>query len=206
MIAVPFGFGNRFVNKTPFFERTLKVLGIGSVNPIDDPTVVSRTQLQDYIDFYANRLWTHEWRRMLVEHEEELSEILYFQFPHFPVTKNPDYDAVQLLNAHGLFANDEGLMQFPPARSYSFIGSGAVLVGAEHPCYADVGFVDGLNCLLHRKHDIAAFREKVTYYLARPEVLAEIRQRGLDMVRTRYTHQQVAQDLYANLEQKWKCK
>ena len=43
--------------------------------------------------------WTHRWRRTLLEHADELSDVLDARFPVFPETKDFSYDAVEVLNA-----------------------------------------------------------------------------------------------------------
>jgi hypothetical protein len=203
VIPVPFGWGKRFEAKTPFSERVPKVVALGAVNPVDDPTVKNSIELKDYIQFYEGTFWTHQWRRMIVEHEAELTSIVDSQLPHYPKTKDYSYDAVGLLNQYALFANDEGLMAFPPARTYEGTAAGAVMVSSDHPSYKDLGFQDGVNCIMHKKHDISDFREKVKHYLENPEQLSAIAQNSVEMVRSQYSHEQVARNLYKEIKKKW---
>lgn len=68
-----------------------------------------------------------------------------------------------------MFANDEGLMVFPPARTYEGMASGSAMVCSEHPVYKDLGFVDGVNCIAHIKNNLPHFRNKVEFYIKNPE-------------------------------------
>jgi hypothetical protein len=199
-IPVPFGFGARFANRTPFRDRIPKAVALGSVNPVDDPAVACRDDLADYVRFHAGVRWTHQWRRMLVDHEADLADVMDSYLPHFPKTKDPSYDAPGLLNRYMLFANDEGLMAFPPARTYEGVAAGAVLVCSDHPCYADLGFRDGVNCVVHRRHDLTSFRERLEYYLGRLDELVAIAAAGTALVRGRWTHEGVARHVHAALQ------
>ena len=203
VIPVPFGFGQRFQVKVDFDQRVPKPIALGAVNPVNDPTVADPTELQDYVQFYEGTTWTHQWRRLLVEHETELSNIMDTRLPHYPRTKDFSYDAVGLLNQYAMFVNDEGLMAFPPARTYEGTAAGSVMISSDHPSYTDLGFVDGQNCIMHQKHDIADFRDKVTFYQQNPDKLAAIAANSVMMVRNRYSHAQVARSLYTDIENRY---
>lgn len=198
VLPVPFGFSRRFEVRTPFAQRSPTVLGIGSVNPVDDP-LCAPGELAEYIAFHPGERWTHRWRRTLVERAEQLEGILACRFPVFPQTKDPSYDAVEALNAHVMFANDEGLMAFPPARTYEGPACGALLVAADSPSLRELGFRDGENALLHRPDDVEDFRRVVTAALAEPERLESLAAAGTRMVRERYTHEAVADRLHEQL-------
>lgn len=198
VLTVPFGFSRRFEVRTPFAERSPTVLGIGSVNPVDDP-LCAPGELAEYIAFHPGERWTHRWRRTLVERSAQLEGILTSRFPVFPQTKDPSYDAVAVLNAHAMFANDEGLMAFPPARTYEGPACGALLVAADSPALRELGFRHDENALLHRPDDVEDFRRVVTTALAEPERLAALAAAGTRMVRERYTHEAIADRLHDQL-------
>lgn len=199
VIPVPFGFGERFKKKIPFQSRIQKCIAAGSVNPVDDPVVKDKAELREYKAFYADEKWTHKWRYMLAVNESSLSGIMDSVLPKFPETKNPFYDAVELFNKYQLFANDIGLMAFPPARTYEGIASGTVMVGERHPCYKDLGFKDGVNCLLHSPQDLEGFRKKINDHLRQPKRLEEIAEAGYSLVVKKYSHKQIAQDLFQSI-------
>jgi len=197
-IAVPFGFQPRFAARVPFEERIRKVIGLGSVNPVNDP-LCPPGELDAYVAFHAGEEWTHRWRRTLLEHADALSDVLDARFPVFPETKDFSYDAVEVLNAYAMFANDPGLMAFPPARSYEGTACGALLVGEDTAVHRDLGFVHGENALLHAPQDTEDFARVVREALAEPEHLAQMAEAGRRMVHERYTHPAVARTLYEQL-------
>jgi len=200
VIPVPFGFARRFEYGTSLEQRIPKVVALGSVNPLDEKGIPKEADVEAYVSFYSGAKWTHQWRRMLVEHCEEVSALVDSRLPHWPETKNPAYDAVAMLARYALFANDEGLMAFPPARTYEGIAAGCVMVANKHACFGDFGFRDGVNCILHERLSIEHFKEKVAYYLNYPGKLAEIAKAGTEFVRERYSHPVVAQGLSERLQ------
>lgn len=204
VIPVPFGFAPRFEERTPMSARIQKVIALGSVNPVAEKGFPQETSVDAYVRFYPEEKWTHRWRRLLVEHGADLADLMDSQLPVWPATKNPEYDAVEMLNRYALFANDEGLMAFPPARTYEGLAAGAILVGNQHPCYAEIGLKDGVNCVLHRPLDIGDFREKVSRLLSQPDKLAAIAHAGRALVRDHYSHAAIAQELRRRLEALWR--
>ena len=202
VIPVPFGFASRFKKLKPFVERAPKVVALGAVNPVDDPAVPNRRELLDYINFYKDVRWTHQWRRRLLENEADLSDILVSMLPHFPQTKNPNYDAVKLMNDYQMFVNDEGLMAFPPARTYEGPAAGAVMVASSHASYRDLGFIDGVNCVMHSGLDLKDFRGKVEFYIENQDKLATLSDAGHKLVTSRYSHELVAKQLFADIKEK----
>lgn len=206
VISVPFGFAPRFVPTRPFAEREGRVVACGAVNPVADP-LARPGELNDYIDWWHSRgeHYTHAWRRRLAEHADENVDILDATLlPRFPETKNPSYDAVETMNRFKLYANDEGLMRFPPARTFEGAACGSVMVSSNHPSFHDLGFQDGVNCLMHRRHDLADFRRVVTLALANPVELERVAARSCELVRSRYSHEQVAATLAAEIELRWR--
>lgn len=199
VISVPFGYGDRFNIDVKFTERFLKVLGIGSVNPVDDP-VVTNGEIDEYKNFYSDKMWTHEWRRILVENEKNLGSVLKSYYPHYPKTKDFDYDAVNLLSNYAMFANDEGLMNFPPARTYEGVATGAVMVCTNNQIYKELGFIDGVNCIFHEKSNLHDFCDKVKYYIINSSLLQNISEEGKNLVRNNYLHEMVAEKLYKDIE------
>ncbi len=197
VIQVPFGFGARFAAGPEPGTRIPKVVAAGAVNPVDDPTIEDRDALADYRHFHRAEVWTHRWRQRLREHEAELADIMDSLLPRPPLTNNPAYDAVETMRRYAMYANDEGLMAFPPARTYEGTAAGCAMVSSDHACFKELGFVDGVNCIMHRPLDVAHFRERVTWYRDNSARLAEVARAGRDLVRERYSHPRVAQDLLA---------
>lgn len=204
VIPVPFGYASRFEDHTPMESRIQKVVALGSVNPVAERGVPEVSSLEAYIRFYPEERWTHRWRRILVENREQLSDLMDSQLPVWPATKNPDYNAVEMVNRYAMFANDEGLMAFPPARTFEGMASGALLVGNQHPCYADFGLEDGINCLLHRPHDVDDFREKVSSLLQNSQVMSRLALAGMTWVRSQFSHPTIASELKRRLNALWR--
>jgi hypothetical protein len=202
VVPVPFGYGDRFKRTVPFRERERTVLGIGSVNPVDDP-LCPPGELDEYVAFYRAERWTHRWRRTLLERAAALGDIFVSRFPVFPETKDPTYDAVALLNAHAMFANDEGLMAFPPARTYEGPACGSLLVAADTPAVRELGFEHGENALLHRAEDVEDFARVVRAAVREPERLEAMAAAGASMVRARYSHEAVVDRLHGELCRRW---
>jgi glycosyltransferase involved in cell wall biosynthesis len=198
VIQLPFGASKRFMLNASLHNRRKKVIALGSVNLVNEPNH-DRNALKDYSSFYRNKKWTHEWRRMLLESQSELSDIMTSMLPIFPEMKNPNYDAVKLLSTYAMFANDEGLLCFPPARTYEGPACGSAMIASDFQGYSDLGFRDGINCILHQKNSVNDFRDKVLHYLENESKLAMIAKAGRELVYSNYTHEAVAKKLATQL-------
>jgi hypothetical protein len=179
------------------------VVAMGAINPVDQGYVDYDSPIREYAEFYREYRYSQKWREMLSLNEERLTDLLESFLPKPPVASRPSDDPVKLLNAYALFANDESICPFPPARTYEGVACGAVMVSSEHPIFSDLGFVDGENCIMHRPLDLEHFRERVVHYLERPDELERIARSGTAMVRERYPHEAVSDRLYQTLQQKW---
>jgi hypothetical protein len=201
-IPVPFGFGPRFEPKTPFAERIPKVVAMGAINPVDQGAAPP-SPLDEYAAFYREHRFSQAWRRRLAENEERLAGILESFLPKFPEISRPGDDPVEMLNRYALYANDDSICHFPPARTYEGAAAGAVMVAPDHPCFRELGFEHGVNCLLHRPMDVDDFAGQVGAFLQQPERLAEVATRGCEMVRSQYTHAAVAGRLHAEIARRY---
>jgi hypothetical protein len=204
VIPVPFGFGERFIRATHPVYRIPKVVALGSVNPVAEEGLPKQADVGGYARFYRDERWTHSWRRRIVEHLNDLTDLVDSQLPIWPETKNPSYDAVEMMSRYAMFLNDEGLMAFPPARTYEGPAAGALLVGNNHPCYADFGFQDGVNCVLHQPGDLQDFRRCVQGLLSEPAKLQQLAASGQDFVRHRFSHDSIACELHRRLVHLWR--
>src|SRR3989338_1324955 len=194
VISVPFGFAPRFKELIPFGQRKNKVIALGSVNSFVDP-VHEVEGFQELNEFFLKRgeKFMHKFRRMLVEREASLVNVMDSKLPHFPQVKDFGYDIVQVLNEYRMFVNCESLLYFPSAKTFEGPASGSVLVCSEHPCFSDLGFEDGVNCIKHKEFDMQDFRDKAEYYKNNPEQLEEIQKNGTRFVRENYNYKKVAQ-------------
>jgi hypothetical protein len=198
VIPFPFGTCRRFIVDSKKESRLSKVVALGSVNLVNEPNV-ERGSLDEYTDFYQHKQWTHEWRNILRENSSNLKDILDSYLPKPPAMKNPSYDAVDMMTKYSLFANDEGLMAFPPARTYEGPAAGCCMIGSDFNGYRELGFRDGINCILHRKHDLDHFRTKASHWLQRPNELRRIADAGKRLIRNFYTHEAIAHRLESQL-------
>jgi hypothetical protein len=198
VIAMPFGAGDRFFVDNSFKDRDKRVIGLGTINPVRSPT--AQADISELISFFSGETWSHKWRALLLENRQSLADIFEDRFPTYPEIHNFTYDAVVELAGHMMFANDESIHSFPPARTYEGVAAGAALIGAKHPCYEDLGFVDGVNCVMHEPLDVADFRRVVEQYLSRLDELESVAAAGRDLVRERYSHTAVARSLRYQLE------
>jgi len=197
VIDVPFGFSPRFENKIPFEKRDNRCIALGSVNPINDPLCAPGI-LNEYIDFNRGKKWTHELRRKIAEQHKTLSAIVLSKLPHFPETKNPHYDPVLELNSHKFFVNDEGIMNFPPARTYEGIATGAIMVASENVIYEDLGFIAGKNYIGFKRNDIDDFAKQLKKYALDSVNLKNMQEESLKLAE-QYTHSAIANRLHSKL-------
>ena len=201
VISVPFGFAPRFKELIPFGQRKNKVIALGSVNSFVDP-VHEVEGFQELNEFFLKRgeKFMHKFRRMLVEREASLVNIMDSKLPHFPQVKDFGYDIFQVLNEYRMFVNCESLLYFPSAKTFEGPAAGSVLMCSTHPCFSDLGFEDGVNCVKHKEFDMQDFREKAEYYRNNPEQLEEIQKNGTRFVRENYNYKKVAQSVYSAIQ------
>gem|GEM_PF-3728424 len=202
VLPVPFGFAPRFRDLVPFAERRNKVIALGSVNSFVDSvhTVDALRELNEFFLAQSEK-FMHKFRRMLVENEENLAAIMDSKLPHFPQVKDFGYDIVQALNQYKMFVSCESLLYFPAAKTFEGPAVGTVMICSEHPCFDDLGFKDGINCVKHKEFDLQDFRGKVSHYLKNQDKLEQIQKAGTQFVRDTYNHQKVAQQVYETIKQ-----
>jgi len=56
---------------------------------------------------------------------------------------------------------------------------------------------------MHRRFDLADFREKAAHYINNPAQLEAIAAAGCMMVREQYSHAAIARRLYADIQSRW---
>jgi len=202
LISVPFGYGDRFTKKNDFNSRLNKALALGSVNPIFDKNCNSNS-VMDYVTFYPKIEFTHIVRREIVLRRHQLRNLVDDFLPTFPITKNPDYNAVELLNKYTMFINDEGIMNFPPARTYEGIACGCVMVANRNQIYLELGFIDGVNCILFEPNNIEDMCSKINYYIQNPEILYDIHLQSIELAK-KFNHKSIAEQLHNTILDKVK--
>lgn len=204
VIPAPFGFTSRFEDKTPFAERLNKCIALGSVNSYVDP-LHDRADFKEINQYFLDRgeKFMHKFRRMLVEREGDLKEIMDSKLPHYPETKDFGYNIVDVFNRYRMFVSCESLEYFPAAKAFEGPASGCVMVCSTHPSFTELGFEDGVNCIKHEEFDVEDFRRKVTYYIDHPDKLKKIQEAGKKFVRENYSYETVARHVFNSIKEKY---
>lgn len=198
IIGVPFGFhAERFQNIIPFKERKNKVIALGSVNPVKDPFCLE--DIQDFANFFREEEFTHKWRRTLVTQKNFLVDQMDSLLPEYPETKNFSYNIAEVYNQYQMFTSCESIMNYPSVKTFEGMACGSVLVCPDTACFRELGLVHGENCLMHKPHDLLAFKKLVAYWQDSPEALERISQKGVEFVRANYSPSRVAEDLYYSI-------
>lgn len=199
VIPVPFGFHPRFTNQKPFAQRARMVAALGSVSVFGSR--LHGAPFREAVDFFLFKQrepFMHKFRRMLQEHEREFAPFMVSRLPHYPQESDFKYDLALELNTYQLFTSCESLFYFPAAKTFEGPAAGSVLVCSENPCFTDLGFQDGINCVKHKEFDTADFRAKVEAALANQEKLAVIAAAGTALVRERYSHPAIGKAIAAS--------
>jgi len=199
VIDVPFGYGERFVSNKPIDKRIPKCIALGSVNPVNDP-LCKPSILDDYVEFYKDEIWTHKFRRVLAENVDSLKDIMDSRLPTLDKTKNPNYNPVDELNNYQFFVNDEGLMNFPPARTYEGIACGNIMIAPKNKIYEDLGFIDGESYIAFDKNSLESFRNNTMEAITGKYDLEAMQKKSLKLSQ-KYTHKKIANDLYLKIKE-----
>lgn len=198
VIPVPFGYNDiRFSDQKSWNERENKVIALGSVNPVADRLCIH--DLAKYKEFYKNEKFTHKWRRMLWENKSMLIGQMDSLLPEYPKTKDFDYNIVQKYNDYKMFTSGESILNYPSVKTFEGMACGSVLVCSDHPCYKDLGLVDGVNCIMHKQYDIDDFQRKVFHYQSNEDELKRIAENGKKFVEEFYNPSRIAQNLFFKL-------
>lgn len=199
VIPVPFGFAPRFKNITLFEKRIQKCIALGSINPLKRPDAPEPFWIEP-ANYFINEKWMHKFRRILLENKKPLASIMDSLLPVYPHVADHKYDIVQVLNNYQMFTSCESIYYFPTAKSFEGPAAGSVQVCSDHPCFSDIGFKDGVNCIKHKEYNVKDFKEKVDYYLKHQAKLKKIQENGTKFVREYYSHSAVANNLYNAVE------
>lgn len=194
VIPVPFGYSDRFVSTTEFNQRDNKCVALGSVNPLR-PYDADPVNYTESAALFANEEWFHKFRRMIVESMDLLHDQVDSMLPVFPKYKDASYDIVKKLNGYRMFTNCESLFYFPSAKTFEGVACGAALVCSDHPCFANFGFQDTINCIVHNEFNITSFKDKIAYYQNNSVALEAIAHTGHDFVLEYYNHGAIADNL-----------
>lgn len=197
VISVPFGYADRFENKEKISKRINKCVALGSLNPIVDP-LIKTDNLQAFKNYYSDHEYSHEVRKKISENAGFWKDCIDSMLPVYPTTKNNTYDAVEVLNKYSMFINDASVDEFPPARTYEGIACGCVMVAEQLETFKDMGFVDGINCIMFPKGDYDEMVRKIRYYMEHLEELSVIQSKSLELASS-FSHKKIADRLYQEI-------
>lgn len=193
-IALPFGHHKRFICFKPFKDRKNIAIGLGSINPVDDPKL-SYDAKKEFMEYFKDEDYMHPLRRYIQTHEKDFENEIVSKFPSPEKQKDFSYDAVDVLNSYTMFINDAGLSNFPPARTFEGIACGCVMVAENNRIYKDLGFIPNVNYIAFEPGNYNDMKCKIDYYIEHPDELLEMQKKSLKLS-TRYSHKNVADTLY----------
>ncbi len=229
VIPVPFSYGERFADFTPFLSRHNKCVAIGSITPFVDEQALADGRMglermaPEAREFFGGK-YLQPFRCALRENEESLHLIMDSFLPGAKLAplykptplpdkswmpklrldrkmegKRFDYNMVDVLNQYRMYTSCESVFTVAYAKTYEGCAAGCALACADLDCFADLGFEDGKNCLMHRRNDVAHFKERVEWGIAHPDELEQIARAGKEMVREKYSSGAVAQRLHEDI-------
>lgn len=194
VISLPFGYQSRFKCKTPFNERKNIAVGLGSINPVNDPLLEEYAK-KEFLEYYKNDMFMHPLRRFIQINEEYFNKVVDVRFPTSDKQKDFSYDAVKMLNNYKMFINDAGLANFPPARTYEGIACGCVMVAEDNEIYRELGFIPNVNYIAFEKNNYEQLKERIFYYQKHEDELSKMQEKSLQLSK-KYVHSKIADDLY----------
>ena len=198
VIPIPFGFNDyRFHSEVPFSKRINKCVGLGSVNPINDP--LCGPDIEDFKTFFKDEPYMHRWRKKLVDNKEQLSTVMDSMFPEPPLTKDFSYDILRAYNNYQMFTTCESLMNYPSVKTFEGMACGTVFVGNKNACYEDIGFRNNANCILHKYEDLNDFKEVIEYYQQNPDTLKVVSENGMQLMKDNFAPDRIAWRLYKKI-------
>lgn len=202
LIPVPFGFADRFKNNILFSKRKNKIVALGAINSflgVTNDILALKTVNKFFL--CSGEKFMHKFRRILLKYENDLEYIMESKLPRYPKTVNFDYDLSEVFNKYKMFVSCESLQFFPPAKTFEGVAAGSVLVCSDHPCYSDLGFKDGVNCIKYKEYDIKDFEKKVHSFLLKEKKLHLIQRNAVKFVRQNYNHSAIAKKLYVKISE-----
>lgn len=197
-LSLPFGYQNRFICMKPFENRKNIAIGLGSINPTNDP-LLDEDSKKEFLEYYSENDFMHPLRRYIQTHEKEYADVIEARFPSPDKQKDFSYDSVEVLNDYKMFINDAGLSNFPPARTYEGIACGCVMVAEESDIYKELGFVSGENYIGFERGNYNQMREKILYYIQHEDELEKIHEKSLKLSK-KFSHDEVAHRLMEMVE------
>lgn len=199
VISVPFGYEPRFKCYKNFRERINKAVGLGSINPIDDP-LLPKFKKCSILKFFGKEGYMHPLRKFIQDNSNLLFNEIDSFFPNPKLQKDFSYDAVEKLNSYTMFVNDCGISNFPPARTFEGIACGCVMVAENNKIYEDLGFIPDFNYIAFPPKDYQEMINKISFYQNNPEKLLYIQKNSIELSKE-FSHKKISEKLYSDLQQ-----
>lgn len=203
VIPVPLGFRTKFSKRRAFDTRTAKCL---LARPLSTSYLCDPRDLEgcrEYYNFYDDHDLSHPWLYELKNNYAQMEHVLELLSEEDLINQDAGEQAPQKLNEYMMFVNDAGLFCAPDARTFEGVAAGAVMLAPKLPCFLDLGFEDGKNCILHRVGDVQDFYDKLHAYLADRQRLMKIASDATVWMHTNFSHDSIAQNLYASLQERF---
>lgn len=200
VVSLPFGYQSRFICKIPFENRKNVAIGLGSINPLNDPLLSERDK-REFLEFFCDEEFMHPLRRYVQIHEDEFTGVIEVRFPSLEKQKDFSYDAVEMMNGYKMFLNDAGLSNFPPARTYEGIACGCVMVAEDNEIYRELGFIPDVNYISFEKENYEQLKQKIRYFQTHEDELLCIQEKSI-MLSKNFSHNHIADELYDKIQAK----
>jgi glycosyltransferase involved in cell wall biosynthesis len=222
---LPFTYGERFKNLTPFYQRENKCFGIGTF---------STGKPKDFVSFFGEGANIQPMRKSIYQRKDELAAYIdcyMYDFdpvrsiaaiqpddplkirlvkkylPYFVLHKIlPSYqstylkfDIVEKYNQYRMFVCPEEIVGLPSINVLEGMACGSVFFGIDHPMYTDLGMKDGVNYVAYKKDSIESLVEKIQFYQKHEEKLEKISRSGAEFV-VQFRPQKMVDRLWADVE------
>lgn len=158
--------------------------------------ILNTGQTRDFAHFHKGLFFVQPFRRLIVENEEKLSDIVDSKLPHYPKIKDFSFDMVKCMNDYKMVHVDDGVIEIVGAKIYEASACGCVAIVPDEPFYNEWRFTDGVNCIKYKPMNMKDFRKKVEYYQKHPKELKKIQETGYAHVTKNFTHKKIANKIY----------
>jgi spore maturation protein CgeB len=224
---LPYAFGERFVEKTPFSKRENKCFALGSVAPIERSN-------EDFFNFFRIEV-LQPMRQLILEKaanypNELVSVVRRFENYSFRQPPTPDdpwhvrilkkwappfifkilfsyahnqyykFDIVQKYNQYKMFVSGEEVVGLPPINAFEGMACGSAYIGIDHSMYKRIGLMPGVHYIAYREGDFGDLLNKIRYYQNHSDELEMIANAGKKFVRKTFSRKRVAEVFWQDLE------
>lgn len=225
--TLPFVVRSRYRKLRPFRQRKNKCLAIGSVinpkgeeytvfygtatplHPLRHEIYQHAADFRTWIDSYLVRLDNSATLRQkfAARHgrwRAALEHVPLFVFEKALATYHRQYfgyDIVSKYNEYRMFLSPEEITGLPSINAFEGMACGTALVAINHPMYTELGLAPDVHYVAYPENDVAALKEKLSYYQQHETALSRIAARGHQLVTATFTAQRIADRFWQDMEQ-----